>query len=207
MTITNIADYEVSMGVLFLGSDGSNFSGTDPIRYDWIKPELSTTLTSLGVIDLSPESAPFLLNPNSFGYGSINFYLHAITPITTGAVADVSYVLLVPDSDDNALMHAAWSFDSAAGREVYCNYDPNNQYIAEVDANHFDSGYNGNSSIVGLDYLMTGNIITLIPNVDNTIVFYPVYQTQGNWRQSIVNTAGHTQETSLAIRPRYLYGG
>lgn len=207
INISGVQYYEVSMGIAYYTLAGTSVAATEDIQYDWIKPESDSILVDMGMIDLSPKSSPFMLQPGAFSYGKITLKLRAISNISSPGSAKLDYILFVPAQDDNSYMHAAWDYDSASGREVYCNFDPNNPYLAEVDANHFTTGYNGSSSVAGLDFTMAGNVITLIPGVDNTIVFFPLLVATGNWRGAQATAGGHTGETSLAIRPRYLFGG
>ena len=102
-------------------------------------------------------------------------------------------------------MHAVWTYDGY-GREVYCNYDSNYPYIAEVSANFFDSTSLTNISGVGLNGTYAGNVITLVPGIDNTLLILPIFSVSTmDWRGGTAISSGQTSgDTYVAIRPRCL---
>lgn len=204
-TVSGCTNYDIRMNVEYYGFNGSTMVVSKPVEYSWVRA--SNGDVDLGMIDLTPRSLGLLNHPNSFTYGRISYYIRAVSEISVGATAIVSEVFLVPAQDEYSYMFAAWDYDGA-GREIYCNYDPNNPYLAEVSSTHTDGDYDL-IFVGGLDYTMAGNVITLIPNVDNTLLFLPMFSPTNvmDWRYSTFSTGAKTNTTTVAIRPRYLYGG
>lgn len=204
-TVTNCTNYDIRMNVEYYGYNGSTMVVSKPIEYNWTRA--SHGAVDLGMIDLTPRALGLLAHPYSFTYGRVSFYIRAVSQISSGATAQVSEIFMVPAQDEYSYMLAAWDYDGQ-GREIYCNYDPNNPYLAEVAGTHIDGISNINFA-GGLDYTMAGNVITLIPNVDNTLLFLPMNSPVNvmNWRYSTFSTTARTNTTTVAIRPRYLYGG
>ena len=197
-------DMDLQMQITFTGNTST--ASTDPMKYPWIRTTRGTAV-DLGVLDLSPKVLPFMSHPGAFAKGRIKIHARALEDLSSGDEVTFYSIFLVPAQDEYAYLHAAWDLDDT-GREVYCNYDPNNPYIAEVSNNHMDSATEL-AYTVGLDYTNAGSVITLIPNVDNTLLFLPLYSVASyvDWRTSIFSSSTYSGEVSVAIRPRYLYGG
>lgn len=177
---------------------------TEATTSDWVL--LEGNVVQLGVLDFSPNSAGFTGHHGANSFGVINFRLRAVSNIKTNATFTIERVLLIPCQDDDSYLDAAWTY-TGSGYQVYCNYDYSNSYIAHSNSCYFDSGYNGISQTLGLDATYSGAPVTLIPNVKNTIIFYAREGTNGNWRDYQYKESASTGKTSLAIRPRYLFGG
>lgn len=199
---------EFAMDIRFVGYNGTSRAETLSTIYDWVSARLDAAV-DLGILDLTPRVTPHLLHPSGMLEGRIYFLFRSDGNVPNPTTCKVNNVFLVPCQDDYAYMHAKWVYDGV-GREVFCNYDAANPYMAEVAGNQFDSSYPGIVSIVPLDGTYSGNMITLMPNVDNTLLFLPMGTAlagSGDWRHSTFSAAAKTQSTSVAIRPRFLYGG
>lgn len=185
-------------------------NSTQPILSDWVLKESDTI--HLGVLDLTPSAMGFSNHPGTIIQGEIQVKLRAVANIpSSGATFNINAIFLIPCQDDDSYLEAAWMF-SGNNREVYCNYDYNNPYVAETSANHFDVNFSGYARTVGLDYTASGSPITLIPNVVNTVIFYTKTGANGDWRSykygnGTFTGLPRTGRVSLAIRPRYLFGG
>lgn len=197
---------EYRMRVQYTGYNGSTFGTTEPQYYEWGGP-YGGILADLGTIDLTSVSAPFLSHPHSYVQMLITIMARTTQtlPIVNPTNATVHGAYLIPASDEFAYMQAGWKYDGT-GYEVYSNYDPTNPYIGEESANYFNNG--GNSAtgklMVGLDATYGGNVVTLLPGVDQTLLFVPLFGVTSDWRRHVL-ASGKTGNTYVAIRPRYLH--
>lgn len=196
---------EYRMRVSFIGrASSSSRVATEPQYYEWVGP-YEGRVVDLGMIDLTSMSNPFMSHPYTATVLQIIVYARSVEEIVenTSDVIKFNRGYLVPAQDEFGMMHAGWANDGA-GREVYSNYDAGNPYIAEESVNLFDGDLSGRVSM-GLDATYGGNIITLIPNVKQTLLFVPMLSTSTDWRAMTMPTNGETGGTYVAIRPRYLH--
>lgn len=200
---TNIdCEYKMTVNVLgYGGPSGRVTTGTQ--EYDWVKIPAASGYVDLGVIDLSPTSSPFLIHPGILSEIQIAFYVRATATIPNPSSIVINGMYLIPCPDEHSYFHAVWTYDGY-GREIYCNYDPSNPYIAEVAANWWDNIYTATQG-TGLNATYAGNVITLIPGVDNTIIMVPVFSASSmDWRYGTFASGTNTGAIYLAIKPRYI---
>lgn len=203
--ITSDIYCEYRMRVNFIGraSDVSRVA-TEPQHYEWTGPFLGRML-DLGVIDFTSLSVPFMSHPYAGTVLQVTIYARTMEQILVDPSGSVQFLRghLVPVQDEFGYMQAGWKTDGS-GREVYSNYDAGNPYVAEESVNKFDGDLTGRISM-GLDMTYGGNVITLIPNIRQTLMFVPLISVSTDWRASTLGTNGETGDTYLAIRPRYLH--
>lgn len=197
---------EFMMTAFYLGfvSPSGGRVSTVANQYDWVRLPPGASYIDLGVLDFTPDSSPFLLHPQVSSEMDLQFSVRSDNELANPSNLTIRGVYLVPCQDEYACMHVVWKFDGF-GREVFCNYDPAHPYVAEVSANYFDEPFEI-ANAVPLDATYSGNIITLIPGVINTLLFIPVFSTNtSDWRIGTFTTNSLTGEIYVAIRPRYLY--
>jgi hypothetical protein len=195
---------EYQMKVQFIGYE-AGFGATEPQFYEWTGLYIGSTI-DFGVIDLTSVSAPFLSHPYSSIQMNISIMVRTMQTITSTSNFQIIGCHLIPVQDEFAYMQAGWRYDGS-GYEVYSNYDPSNPYIAEESANFINnSGNNASGKLaVGLDATYGGNIITLQPGVEQTLLFVPLFGVTSDWRAHTIISNGRTGSTYVAIRPRYLH--
>lgn len=196
---------EFRMRVSFIGrASASSRIATEPQYYEWVGPYGNRTI-DLGLIDLTSMTNPFMSHPYTGTVLQIIIYARTQEEIVSDTADVIGFLrgYLVPAQDEYSYMQAGWKNDGA-GREVYSNYDAGNPYIAEESVNLFDGNLSGRVSM-GLDATYGGNIVTLIPNVKQTILFVPMLSVSQDWRAAGLQTNGETGDTYVAIRPRYLH--
>lgn len=196
---------EYRMEVSFIGRDGNNDRvATEPQHYEWTGPFESRVL-DLGVIDLTSMSVPFLSHPYTSTILRVTIYARTMEQILSDVGDDIQFLRghLIPVQDEFGYMQAGWVADGG-GMEVYSNYDAGNPYLAEESVNVLNGDYTGRIS-VALDATFGGNVITLIPNVKQTVMIVPMLSTTTDWRAASLPTNGESGLTYIAIRPRYLH--
>lgn len=199
-----LAEYRMRVGFVGRGTSGDRVF-TEPQYYEWTGP-YESRMIDFGMIDLTSYSVPFMSHPYSACVLQITIYARTAEEIVTDTSDEIKFLrgYLVPAQDEFAHMQAAWKTDGT-GFEVYSNYDPANPYIAEENISMMDATSTAARVSIGLDATYGGNVITLVPNVDQTIFIAPLLSTATDWRSAIIPTNGQTGDTYVAIRPRYLH--
>ena len=219
-------DPEFRMQLAYRGFvSGTWWEDTKDAGFDWVRgfEGYLRNIVDLGTIDLTPSGAPSRGHPGSHSMATATLYVRGAENEAVDYQIGLTKVFLCPVQDDDGFLWAGWKFDGT-GREVYSNFDVRNPYIAEISASMSDKDATNtiyddatdvtleNVRVVSLDESHVGNMLTLMPGVDNTIVFAPlVTGLLGNpdFRGSYWNTAsvGITNAVTIAIRPRYLIVG
>lgn len=204
MTSDLTCEYRMKVGFLGRGASGDRVE-TEPQFYEWVGP-FGSRMIDFGLIDLTSMTVPFMSHPYSATVLSISIYARTSEEILTDSGDDIIFSrgYLVPAQDEFAYMQAAWKNDGS-GFEVYSNYDAGNPYIAEENISMMDATSIPARISIGLDATYGGNVITLVPNVDQTLLFVPLLSVSTDWRSASIPSNGDTGDTYVAIRPRYLH--
>lgn len=192
---------EFAMSTAYAGFSASYsshlYSGN--AKYDWTLPGSGSDFADLGIIDFTASGTPALAHPYVGGKMLISIYTRSVDTITNPASCTIGWIYLIPCQDDNSWIHAAWT-DDGAERETFCNYDQLNPYMAETKI--ADTTF-GTRYIMPLNGTYGGNFITLIPDVDNTILCFPIFSTQTDWRRSSIPSGSTNDSVHIAYRPIY----
>lgn len=196
--------------------------------FNWVRAYKGNKvgIVDLGTIDFSAAAVPSRGHDNGHSEGKIQIFIRGQHLASSDYTAYISRVMICPAQDNEGFLWAGWSA-KGEGREVYCNFDHRNPYIAEVSANIIDTDAaytdDGDDSIytdpedLDLEIVRVvmkeeshiGNILTLHPGVTNTVVMSPVMTGNGSasnedFRSSYFKDDVYTGPVSIAIRPRYL---
>ncbi len=220
-------DPEFRMSLAYRGflNSGSWWQDTKDASFDWSRgfEGYLRNIIDLGTIDLTPSGAPSRGHPNSHAMATATVYARGAENEAVSYNIGLTKIFLCPVQDDDGFLWAGWKFDGE-GREVYSNFDFRNPYIGEISASLSDKDAADtmyadatdvtldNARVVSLDESHVGNMLTLMPGVDNTLVFAPLLTgITGNpdFRGSYWDTSdiGLTQAVTVAIRPRYIMVG
>lgn len=169
-------------------------------------------VVNLGMIDVSPRGMPVTLHPETIFMGEIKILVrnlqYASTP--SGSI-EVRNIWLVPIQDTHSMMYAAWGYQGD-GVATFSNYDPSNPYRA-IENRSWLNPYSTDDedhpmrASIPLDGTMAGNIPTLIPGVDNTIMILTLgtFASLPDWRaKNLLPTNAKVITFGIAGRPRYL---
>ena len=207
-------EYRMSVSFGFIPYEGTTYTWTQEVFMDWVMPvtHLLTTV-DLGPLDLTARGCPALQNPSSIARAQIKIYARGTEALSEAHNVNIGHCFVVPASDPNAYIRAAWVTDTMDGWESYSNYDESNPYITETTASYWHGAIEGFLDITAeigsaapLDATWIGRHITLIPGVTNTIYFLPLFNSGGDYRKGYV-TNSQTGPTYVACRPKYLFVG
>lgn len=165
-------------------------------------------LADLGTLDLTPSGSPGRIHPGAHHMIGITVHIRTSTLITEANTMTFYPAYLVPCDGPGAYMLSKWSFDMASSYFVVSNFDMDNPYSIAMTRNPNDiSTGNTVTQVFELDGTSTGDYITLLPGVDNTILAVGLYGPAGvrDYRGCIPGDTLY--DFMLAIRPRYLFVG
>lgn len=183
-------------GYNYSGAGGKLYSGG--ARFDWTSPATSANWVDVALIDTTANANPSAMHPYINSDILLQVYVRSKSAIANPATFNISYAYLVPCPDENSWFHAGWT-DDGEQYEYYCNYDMANPYM--VESSYPTAG--GGRRAMPLNGTYGGNLITLIPQVQNTIVMLPVFTTNSDWRSSTLSTSGTTGAVEISYKPMY----
>lgn len=195
-----------------------------PTSYDWVRGFESNLLNiiDLGTLDLTPSASPIRGQEGAASIVKIEIYARGQRIESESCSLAQTRTGIFPAQDNEGFLWVGWAWDRG-GREVFCNYDYRNPYIGEISADRLDQSAGSLYDVPGdveldnilasdLDESHVGNILTLFPGVDNTIVMSPILTLSGSnvdfrsYYWSAI-AAAFTGAITIAIRPRYLFVG
>lgn len=166
---------------------------------DWTTIAETSNWADLGIIDLTSNGMPSSMHPGASGEIKIEIYARTLSTIQNPANITIDLVYLFPCPDENSWFHAGWT-DDGDQHEHYCNYDLSAPYMVETML----SGSGVYGRVMPLNGTYGGNYITLIPNVDNTIMMVPLDSGTSDWRRTEFLNIGQTGYTTISYKPRYM---
>lgn len=167
---------------------------------DWTVPATTNTnWVDVAIIDLTANAVSGFQHPVSAAEIKIEIYARSRTTISNPANITIQHAYLIPCPDENSWFHSGWTEDGDQ-YEHFCNYDMSNPYMIETLAPSV-SGYR---RIMPLNGTYGGDMLTLIPQIDNTIVMIPVEGGFSDWRKSSFLGTGYTGAVEISYKPRYL---
>lgn len=208
------ASLELQAGIKFFANGMSTTDDMTRTYFDWNKFLITNATLDLGTVDIGTRGNSINGHPSSVSHMSVTIRVRS-TQTISGATAniDVPLLYLVPHQDENGFLHLAYGMDAFGGHQVFSNFNPSAPYFGAVN-NYFVNGVNINGvSIAALDETHAGNAITLIPGVDNTLLFLPLgsagtpTSVTPYWKRTTMSNDGSnvTNQTTVVIKPRYLY--
>lgn len=212
---------ELRLYATYLGynaAESGDVVKTQNSLFDWSR---RNGLIDFGTIDFTPFGTPATGHPGSSLRAKFSILVRSNYRFTSTATITINGIGIFPCSDNNSFLWTGWKVDGF-GREVFCNYDYQNPYIAEVSAaypdkeNMADANFTNYTTIelddvstIALDETHVGNVLTLIPGVKNTIVFAPLTKLGSTsfYKDFYFFNSSRTGSVVVAIRPRYLLVG
>jgi len=182
---------------------------SDAFKTNWIRPPANTVywMADLGVIDFTPRGSRGADHPDTTIVYGISLRFRLLEAVSASSDLTINGIYLIPCDDANSYIHAGWN-TSRDGIEVYSNFNPSAPYIAESVVDYRTTSGAVDNLIVPLDESHQGSMITLIPNVTNTIMCVPIFGSQTReFRDKSTTTSTNTDRATVVIRPRYLLVG
>jgi hypothetical protein len=189
-----------------LFAEGPNYTNTI-YRTNWVSlpPLTSMGMVDLGVLDLSVASTPQTMLPGGYSLFQISVSGRLVSNVTGGTVTPYG-IWLVPCDDERSYLRVAWNVISNwPGFQLITNFDPRKSLITMVNRDYRTgfSGISQPSMVTSLQQTHEGAPITLIPNIENTLLFIPLFGVNQDYRTAIPTTGIRTGTTTLSIRPAY----
>lgn len=183
-------------GYNYSGAGGKLYSGGG--RFDWTTPATTSNWVDVALIDTTANANPSAMHPYVNSEVLLQIHVRSKSAIANPATFNITHAYLVPCPDENSWFHAGWT-DDGEQYEYYCNYDMSNPYMVE---SAYPSSAGGRRAMP-LNGTYGGNFITLLPDVQNTLLMLPIFTTSSDWRSSVIADSGNTGAVEISYKPMY----